>query len=71
MRIWGVAGGLMTDEQLLRLLAHYGSLDAARAAGNVTLVSETGDADMGERSRGRGAGRGRRLADYLEGADEH
>ena len=55
----------MTDEQLLRLLAHYGSLDAARAAGNVTLVSETGDADMGERSRGR------RLADYLEGVDEH
>ncbi|MCI6549012.1 MAG: hypothetical protein MR874_12025 [Coriobacteriaceae bacterium] len=71
MRIWEGAGGLMTDEQLLRLLAHYGSLDAARAAGNVTLVSETGDAGMGGRSRDGGAGRGRRLVDCLEGADEH
>lgn len=68
MRIWEGEGGLMTDEQVLRLLAHYGSLDAARAAGNVTLVSDGGP---GGSRRGRREGRGPSLRDYLEGADGH
>lgn len=67
MRLWEGEGGLMTDEQLLRLLAHYGSLDAARAAGDVRLVSG-GEREASQVTRTH---RGRSLRDYLEDEDEH
>lgn len=68
MRIWEGKGGLMTDEQLLRLLAHYGSLDAARAAGDVRLVSAGSERGASQVARTH---RGRSLRDYLEDEDEH
>lgn len=36
-------GSLLTDEQLLRHIAHFGSLSKALEGGEVTLVSETTD----------------------------
>lgn len=68
MRIWESKGGLMTDEQLLRLLAHYGSLDAARAAGDVRLVSGGREREASRVTLTHG---GRSLRDYLEDEDEH
>lgn len=39
MHIWKDANGaLITDEQLVRYIATFGSLSAALAAGDVTLV---------------------------------
>ena len=55
-------GRLYTDEQLLRHIAHYGSLGAALAYGDIRLVSESP-----QLSRAR-PGERPRLADYLEEA---
>lgn len=71
MRLWKGEGGLMTDEQLLRTIAHYGSLDAARAAGNVILVSDGREQGPENASRDGRARRAPRLSDYLEGEDGH
>ncbi len=44
MRMWMAQdGSLLTDEQLLRHVAHFGSLSKALEGGEVTLVSETPD----------------------------
>lgn len=71
MRIWSGEGGLMTDEQVLSYIGHFGSLSAALEHGDVSLMHDApgapargeGDPDGGE----RGARRPRetRLADYL------
>lgn len=63
VRFWEDGEGrLYTDEQLLRHIAHYGSLGAALAYGNIRLVSESP-----QLSRTR-PGERPRLADYLEEA---
>ena len=63
MRMWmDPEGRLLTDEQLLRLIAYRGSLEDALAQGNIRLVSS-----LGERSAdARPEKRRRKLADYLE-----
>ena len=41
MRLWlNAKGDLITDEQVLACLASHGSLSAAPAAGDITLVTE-------------------------------
>lgn len=63
VRFWeDEEGRLYTDEQLLRHIAHYGSLGAALAYGDIRLVSESP-----QLSRAR-PGERPRLADYLEEA---
>lgn len=66
MRIWmrkGEDGALMTDEQLLALVASAGSLSAALEHGDVTLVHDDRPSEWSP--EGRGAARRRTLADYL------
>lgn len=41
MRIWSGEGGLMTDEQLLAYIGHFGSLSRALECGDVRLVSDS------------------------------
>ena len=57
MRIWRDAnGGLITDEQLLRHLAMFGSLSGALQAGDISLVivtDETGRLIEGQKEAGR------------------
>ncbi len=63
MRLWEDANRrLYTDEQLLRHVAHFGSLEAALEQGNIRLVAESSP----KVSRGV-KGQRRRLSDYLEG----
>ncbi|WP_326426048.1 hypothetical protein [Adlercreutzia wanghongyangiae] len=61
MRFWEDSEKrLYTDEQLLRHIARYGSLDAALKHGDIRLAS-----DSPQFSRGR-SGQHRCLADYLK-----
>lgn len=63
MRLWEDSENrLYTDDQLLRHIAHYGSLDAALKHGDIRIVSDS-PRPLRERSLGRP-----RLADYLEEA---
>lgn len=63
MRMWmDSEGRLLTDEQLLRLIAYRGSLEEALAQGNIRLVSSLDERPTGSRPRGAC----RKLADYLE-----
>ena len=63
VRFWEDGEGrLYTDEQLLRHIAHYGSLEAALEHGDIRLVSESP-----QPSRTR-PGERPCLADYLEEA---
>lgn len=63
MRFWeDEEGRLYTDDQLLRHIAHYGSLEAALEHGDIRLVSEPP-----QLSRTR-PGERPRLADYLKEA---
>lgn len=66
VRIWKEASGsLITDEQLLRRIAAFGSLSEAAANVDVTLVTDAQGAD-----NGHGCVKGKRLCDYLGDADE-
>lgn len=75
MRIWSGEGGLMTDEQVLAYIGHFGSLSEAAQHGDIDLLHEDGTdavgqadgADALKRARGHRSGHGKRLADYLEG----
>lgn len=63
VRLWEDSENrLYTDDQLLRHIAHYGSLDAALKHGDIRIVSDS-LRPLRERSLGRP-----RLADYLEEA---
>ena len=56
-RIWmGPNGALLTDEQVLRHIATFGSMSAALEEGDIVLETET------KRKR---SGRTGRLSDYL------
>lgn len=67
-RIWMAAdGSLITDEQLLRHIATFGSLSAALRSGDVTLVISSKDKKAhgpGDRPKIRS-----RLSDYIGGTD--
>ena len=70
MRIWmceGEGGPLLTDEQLLALIASAGSLSAALEGGDFTLVHDDRPSEWSP--GGRGAGR-RTLADSLREDDK-
>lgn len=54
-------GRLLTDEQLLRLIAYRGSLEETLAQGDVRLVSSLDERSTGSRPKGAR----RTLADYL------
>lgn len=72
MRLWAGAGGLMTDEQLLAYLAHFGSPSSAAARGDVRLVA--GGGERPAPAAASGPSRGRCLSSYLseiEGACPH
>lgn len=70
MRLWrDAAGNILTDEQVLRHIATFGSLSAARDAGEIELLSES--AARGRSSLGHRGPHGRKLSDYLDfGEDE-
>lgn len=62
MRMWiDQDKRLLTDEQLVRLIAYHGSLQDALTHGNIRLASESSEAERhDEPTQPR-----RRLADYL------
>lgn len=63
VRLWEDGEGrLYTDEQLLRHIAHYGSLEAALEHGDIRLVRES------PQSSRKRPGERPRLADYLKEA---
>lgn len=70
MRLWvDTEHHMLTDEQLLRLIAYYGSLEEAATHGNIALISDSSpDARQndGACSSQRRTIPRRRLADYLE-----
>lgn len=63
----GEGGALMTDEQLLALVASAGSLSAALEYGDVILIHDDRPSDWSP--KGKGAGR-KRLSDYLREDNE-
>ena len=64
MRIWiNAKGDLITDDQVLALLEHYGDLGSAAGAGNIKLLNGTREAGI---SRGFEAARRGHLRDYVE-----
>lgn len=63
MRLWIGEGGLMTDEQVLAYLAHFGSLRSAADKGDVRLVARDGDW-VASRAAGESS-RKRDLSSYL------
>ena len=65
MRLWKNAkGDLITDDQLIAVVATYGSLRKALRAGDIVLVA--GDAERSEPpADGRKAVRHARLASFL------
>lgn len=63
MRLWEDADRrLYTDEQLLRHVAHFGSLEAALEHGDIRLLAES-PSGAPRRTKDHRP----RLADYLEG----
>lgn len=71
MRIWSGEGGLMTDEQALAYIGHFGSLSAAVEHGDITLVTDSGSDSSPHGGNSPGGKQERRpirktrLADYL------
>lgn len=69
MRLWQDSkGAIITDEQVLRYVATFGSLSEAPGRGDVRLISDTGGPDDPEFQRLQGPPvdkRGKRLADYM------
>lgn len=63
MRLW-IDGELRTytDEQLLRHIAHFGSLEKALEHGDISLLSES----KSQRTRAGENRKPAKLADYLE-----
>ena len=57
------AGRVLTDEQLVRQIAHWGSLEAACSHSNVRLIEQYDGAQQANAPSCRG--RKRRLSDYL------
>lgn len=65
VRLWMDAENrMLTDEQLVRHIAHYGSLDVAASHGDIRLVSSHEHPDESQPKKERTA-RQRRLADYI------
>lgn len=64
MRLWrDEAGSILTDEQVLRHVAAFGSLSAAVGAGDIELISEVGS---DHRPSGQRMSNRQRLNDYLD-----
>lgn len=64
MRLWmDDQDRMLTDEQLLRQIAHHGSLKDSLAHGNVRLVAESGAREAGPQQNAHIPERS--LADYL------
>ena len=64
MRSWlDPKGAIITDEQVLRYVATFGSLSGALERGDIRLLSDTGDPAPRPKRR---PGERRRLADYME-----
>lgn len=70
MRLWiDSHDRMMTDEQLLRYIAHFGSLDKALSEGDIHLVS-----DFAKTADPNSAYRGipnRHLSDYLKAVESY
>lgn len=65
MRLWrDSAGNILTDEQVLRYIASFGSIAASCDAGDIELISERIEERPIPANR---AARGHRLGDYLDG----
>ena len=63
MRFWRDKDwNVLTDEQVLRHIATFGSISAALEYGDIELISDTGEE---YRPKGRRTSRPRRLSDYL------
>lgn len=68
MRLWMGDGGLMTDQQLLAYVGHFGSLSEALMHGDVKLISEDASCSTPPPERGS---RPRSLASYLSELDPY
>lgn len=70
MRLWQDSkGAFITDEQVLRYIATFGSLSEALERGDIRLISDSGGLDAAEFGRLQGPPtdwRKRRLADYMQ-----
>lgn len=65
MRLWrDSAGNILTDEQVLRYIASFGSISASSDVGDIVLISEGIEERRLPTNR---TTRGRRLVDYLDG----